>query len=67
MIISKCPICGKYPKIVPSKYYPTVEIYCKPLFQTAHLKVLDRSTYSAMEEWNKACELLREKIKEHDI
>ena len=71
MTISKCPICGRYPKRTfidyDDEYLVCVQMKCKTIFQKPHIVVIGRGTYDAIDEWNKTCELLRENVKEHDV
>lgn len=55
MIVSKCPICGRYPI---RKIYPFLtHIECKPISsKKPHLLVVDDSLHVAMEKWNNACD-----------
>lgn len=72
MIISKCPICGRYPRyhnVLYDSYIDAdiVKIQCKPLFGKIHLLVVGKDFLEAAKEWNENCELLRESIREHDV
>lgn len=69
MIVSKCPICGRYPRFYKDPYdeLDIVRMRCKPSFGKIHLLVVGKDFFEAAKEWNKACELLRESVKEHDV
>lgn len=71
MIVSKCPICGRYPRRTfisyDEEYRAYIRMKCKTIFQKPHIVVIGRGTYEAIDEWNKACELLSENIREHDV